>query len=89
MIGRTNGGRTYTVDGRALDSVVVKRSLRVQIPSFMKTEPQVDMVAKKAFGKIGFIGQCIKDKNWDVIVELCKTLVWLHLKYCEQLWPPC
>ena len=50
----------------------------------MKVESQVDRVVKKAFGMLGFIGQNIEYRSWDVLLKLYKTLVRPHLKF----WSP-
>ena len=54
----------------------------------MKVESQVDRVVKMAFGMLGFIGQNIECKSWDVLLKLYKTLVRPHLEYCVQFWSP-
>ena len=43
---------------------------------------------KKAFGMLGFIGQNIEYRSWDVLLKLYKTLVRPHLEYCVQFWSP-
>ena len=45
-------------------------------------------MVKKAFGILGFIGQNIEYRSWDVLLKLCKTLVRPHLEYCVQFWSP-
>ena len=35
-----------------------------------------------------FIGQGIEYKNWQVMLQLYRTLVRLHLEYCVQFWSP-
>ena len=37
---------------------------------------------------LGFIGQNIEYRSWDVLLKLCKTLVRPHLEYCVQFWSP-
>ena len=54
----------------------------------MKVESQVDRVVKKAFGMLGYIGQNIEYRSWDVLLKLYKTLVRPHLEYCVQFWSP-
>ena len=39
--GKTNQGRTYTVNGRALGSVVEQRDLEVQVHSSLKVMSQL------------------------------------------------
>ena len=55
--GRSNQGRTYSVNGRALGRVAEQRDLGVQVHSSLKMESQMDRVVKKAFSMLGFIGQ--------------------------------
>ena len=87
--GRLNQGRTYSVNGRALGRVTEQRDLGVHVHSSLKVESQVDRVVKKAFSMLGFIGQNIEYRSWDVLLMLYKTLVRLHLEYCVQFWSPC
>ena len=54
----------------------------------MKVESQLDRVVKKAFGMLGFIGQNIEYRSWNVLLKFYKTLVRLHLEYCVQFWSP-
>ena len=54
----------------------------------MNVESQVDRVVKKAFSMLGFIGQNIEYRSWDVLLKLYKTLVRPHLEYCVQFWSP-
>ena len=51
-------------------------------------ESQVDRVMKAAFGMLGFIGQNIEYRSWNVLLKLYKTLVRPHLEYCVQFWSP-
>ena len=86
--GRLNQGRTYSVNGRALGGVTEQRDLGIQVHSSLKVEAQVDRVVKKAFSMLGFIGQNIEYRSWDVLLKLYKTLVKPHLEYCVQFWSP-
>ena len=61
--GRSNQGRTYSVNGRALGRVVEQRDLGVQIHSSLNMESQVDRVVKAAFSMLGFIGQNIEFRS--------------------------
>ena len=54
----------------------------------MKVESQVDRVVKKAFSMLGFSGQNIEDRSWDILLKLYKTLVMPYLEYCAQFWSP-
>ena len=49
---------------------------------------QVEKVVKKAYGTLAFIGWGIEYKSWQIMLQLCKTLVWPHLEYCVQFWLP-
>ena len=86
--GRSHQGRTYSVNGRVLGRVIEQRDLGVQVHSSLKVESQVDRVVKRAFGILGFIGQDIEYRNWDILLKLYKTLVRPHLEYCVQFWSP-
>ena len=87
--GTSNKGRTYTVNGRPLGSVVEQRDLGVQVLGSLKVESQVDKVVKKAFGTVAFISHSIEYGSWKVMLQLYKTLVRPHLEYCVQFWAPC
>ena len=45
-------------------------------------------MVKKAFSMLGFIGQNIEYRSWDVLLKLDKTLVRPYLEYCVQFWSP-
>ena len=49
---------------------------------------QVEKVVKKAYGMLVFIGRGIEFKNWQVMLQLYRTLVRLHLEYSVQFWSP-
>ena len=37
---------------------------------------------------LAFVGRGIKYKSWQVMLQLYKTLIRPHLKYCVQFWSP-
>ena len=76
------------VNGRALGRATEQRDLGVHVHSSLKVESQVDRVVKNAFGMLGFIGQNIEYRSWDVLLKLYKTLLRPHLEYCVQFWSP-
>lgn len=47
--GKSNKGKIYTANGRALGKVVGQNDLGVRVHSSLKVESQVDGVVKKAF----------------------------------------
>ena len=49
---------------------------------------QVEKVVKKAYGMLAFIGRGIEFKNWQVMLQLYRTLVRPHLEYSVQFWSP-
>ena len=49
---------------------------------------QVDKVVKKAYGMLAFIGRSIEYENWQVTLQLYRTLVRPHSEYCVQFWSP-
>eukprot|EP00061_Rhincodon_typus_P007034 g28298.t1 len=49
---------------------------------------QMDKVVKKAYGMLVFIGRGIEYKNRQVMLQLYRTSVRLHLEYCIQFWSP-
>lgn len=74
--GELNQDRTYTVNGKGLESVVEQRKLGVQLYSYMKVQTQVDRVAQKAFGTFAFIDPSLDHRGWDIICNCtghCET----------------
>lgn len=43
----------------------------------------------KRLSSVGPISQSIEKRNWEVMLQLYKTLVSPHFKYCVQFWSPC
>lgn len=72
---------------RAKGSVVEHSDLGVQVHS-SNAVTQVDRVVKILYGSLAFIGEGIVQRSWNVILQLYKSLVRVHLHYCVQLWPP-
>ena len=83
--GRSNTDRKYTVNGRTLKSIDRQRDLGVQIHRSLKVAMQVEKVVKKAYGMLAFIGWGIEFKNWQVMLQLYRTLVKPHLEYSVQI----
>ena len=86
--GRSNTDRKYTVNGRTLKSIDRQRDLGVQVHRSLKVAMQVEKVVKKAYGMLAFIGRGIEFKNWQVMLQLYRTLVRPHLEYSVQFWSP-
>ena len=86
--GRSNTDRKYTVNGRTLKSIDRQRDLGVQVHRSLKVATQVEKVVKKAYGMLAFIGRGIEFKNWQVMLQLYRTLVRPHLEYSVQFWSP-
>ena len=76
------------MNGRTLRSINIQRDLGVQVHSFLKVATQMDKVVKKAYGMLAFIGRGIEYRNWQVMLQLYRTLVRSHLEYCIQFWSP-
>ena len=49
---------------------------------------QVQQIIKKVNGMLAFIAKGIEYKGKEVLLQLYKALVRLHLEYCAQLWSP-
>ena len=77
---RSNTNRKYTVNGRTLKSIDRQRDLGVQVHRSLKVATQVEKIVKKAYGMLAFIGQGTECKNWQVMLQLYRTLVRLHLE---------
>ena len=86
--GRSNTDRKYTVNGRTLKNIDSQRDLGVQVHSSLKVAMQVEKVVKKAYGMLAFIGRGSEFKNWQVMLQLYRTLVRPHLEYSVQFWSP-
>jgi len=59
----------------------MQRDLGVQVHSSPKVATQVTKVIKKAYGMLALIGRGIEYNNWEIVLQLHKTLVRLHLEY--------
>jgi len=73
--GRSNAGRKYTMNGRTLKSIDRQRDLGVQVHKSLKVATQVVKLVKKAYEMLAFIGRGIEFKNWQVMLQLYRTLV--------------
>ena len=78
--GRCKLDRKYTVNSRTLKSIDRQRDLGVQVHRSLKVAMQVEKVVKKAYGVLAFIGRGIEFKNWQVMLQLYRTLVRPHLE---------
>ena len=79
--GRSNTNRKYIVNGRTLKSINRQRDLDVQVHRSLKVATQVEKAVKKAYGMLVFISRGIEFKNWQVMLQLYRTLVRLRLEY--------
>lgn len=59
----------YTVNGRALRSVVEQRNQEVQVHSSMTVATQIDRVVKKVFAMLALTGQGIEHRSWDIMLS--------------------
>jgi len=73
--GRSNTDRKYTVNGRTLQSIDRQRDLGVQVHRSLKVAMQVEKVVKKAYSMLAFIGRGTEFKNWQVMLQLYRTLL--------------
>ena len=73
--GRSNAGEKYTVNGRTLKSIDRQRDLGVQVHRSLKVAIQMEKVVKKAYGMLAFIGRGTEFKNWQIMLQLYRTLV--------------
>eukprot|EP00061_Rhincodon_typus_P015643 g43430.t1 len=72
--GKSNQGRSFMVNSRALRSVVEQKDFGVQVHSSLKVESQVDRAVKMAFGTLAFNSQGMKYRIWEVMLQLYRTL---------------
>jgi len=73
---------------RTLKSIDRQRDLGVQVHRSLKVATQVEKVVKKEYGMLAFIGRGIEFKNWQVMLQLSRTLIRPHLEYSVQFWSP-
>jgi len=79
-LGRSNAGGKYTVNGRTLKSIDRQRDLDVLVHRSLKVATQVEKVVKKAYGHgLPSLAGGIEFKNWQVMLQLYRTLVRPHL----------
>ena len=64
--GKSNQGRTYALNGKALGSVEEQRNVGVEVYSLLKVASQIDRVVKKAFSTLAFISQGTEYRSWDI-----------------------
>ena len=86
--GRSNTNRKYTVNSRTLKSIARQRDLGVQVHRSLKVAMQVEKVVKKAYCMLAFIARGIEFKNWQVMLQVSRTLFRPHLEYSVQFWSP-
>ena len=84
--GRSNTERKYTVNGRTLKSIDGQRDLGVQVHRSLKVAMQVEKVVKKAYGMLALISRGIECKNWQIMLQLCRTLIRPRLESSVQFW---
>lgn len=81
LFDKMNYGRSYTVNGRALGSVVEQRDPRVEVHNLLKVAIQLGVVVKAAFSTLAVISQSIEYRHWDIMLQLYKSTARPHLKY--------
>lgn len=79
--GKSNKGKTLTVNGRGLRFVVDQRDLGIQVHCFLKVVSQVNRVAKKIVGTLAPYSQRIDYRNWEVRFQSYKMLMKPHWDY--------
>eukprot|EP00061_Rhincodon_typus_P018452 g47625.t1 len=70
---KTNQGRNYTVNDRALGAVVEQRDVGLQVHGSLEVVSQIDRVVMMAFGTLVFIGQNVQKRTWDGNLQLYLT----------------
>lgn len=77
--GKVKQGRTWIVNIRTLESIVEQRG-KAKVHSSLKVAALVDKLAKKVYSMFVFI------KGWDVMLQLYRMLVRVHLDACVQFF---
>jgi len=83
---RSNACRNYTINGRTLRSIDKQRDLSVHV--HRSQSGNADKEVKATYRMLAFIGRGFEYKNWQVMLQLYRTLVRTHLEYCVQFWSP-
>jgi len=69
---RLNQGRTYSDNGRTLWRVIEQRDRGVHVHRSLKVESKLDRVLETAFSMLGFIGQNVEYRSWNVLFHLTR-----------------
>ena len=78
----------YTVGSKILEEVNEERDLGVIVSADLKVSSQCAKVVKTANKILRMISRTFTLRSKDVILQLYKSLVRPHLKYCIQAWRP-
>jgi len=83
--GARNTQHTYVVENQALKVV---REEKENVSNSLKSARQCQLAYAKVSKALGLISKTISFKSASVLLNLYKSLVGPHLKYCVSTWSP-
>jgi len=86
--GPRNTNCSYFANGQLLNSVTEHKDLWMIISNNLKVDDHCHYACNKANKMLAMIKRTIKHTNISVMVQLYKSLVRPHLKYCSPVWSP-
>jgi len=78
----------YDMNGKYLEEVIEKRDLEAIIQSDLKCNKQCLKAVSTANKVLSMIKRTFSMRNKEIILQLYKSLVRLHLEYSFQAWRP-
>ena len=87
-IGHNNMQGNYNMSNQQLPTTDRQRDLGIIIAKYLKWQKQSEKSCKTAIRELGFIARNFRDKNKELMLPLCKSLVRPHLEHEVQFWYP-
>ena len=87
-IGHTNQQRTYTMEGKVLETTEEERDLGVIMTRTLKPSAQCKKAARTAQTVLNQISRAFHYRDRAVFVKLYKQYVRPHLEFAGQAWSP-
>jgi len=84
----TIGAFTQCCAGKCLEKVSEEKDLGIIISNDLKISKQCTQAYAKANKMLGVVKRTIVYKTTDILLQLYKSLVRTHLKYCISAWSP-
>jgi len=87
-IGNNDGKAKYEMNGILLEEVIEEWDLGVIMQNDIKCNSQCIKAVKTTNRVLGMIKRTFTVRDKSIVLQLCKSLVRLHLKYSVQAWRP-